>query len=614
MCGITGWIDNEKDISEKEVIIKAMTNTLKRRGPDDYGFYISKHALLGHRRLIVVDPIGGAQPMTRNIGNNRCTIVYNGELYNTEELRKELKNEGFSFKSYSDTEVLLVSYMAWGEDCVKKLNGIFAFGIYDEYKKKIFIARDPLGVKPLFYSIIGSSIIFGSEIKAILAHPEVEPVIDREGLCELFGLGPGRSLGSGLFKYIKEVPPAHFLSFSPLGVKLEEYWKLKSEPHKEDLDTTCEHVRNLLIDAIERQLGADVPVCTFLSGGLDSSAISSIAANAFKRNGNGILNTYSVDYLNNNLYFKASEFQPTSDSDFTHKMSDYLESSHHDVIINTPQLASALADAVRANDMPGMADVDSSLYLFCKEVKKNATVAVSGECADEVFGGYPWYRREEDINANTFPWSKFVKDRCVILSKDLKKLPLEEYVALKYKETIDAVPKLEGESQRESRMREMYYLNIKWFMMTLLNRKDRMSMANSLEVRVPFADHRIVEYAFNIPWSMKYCDGIEKGLLRRALKGLLPEEVRMRRKSPYPKTHNPSYSKAVQKWMSEILNDKTSPILQLIDKEKVSEIVETEGRSYTVPWYGQLMKGPQLIAYLIQVNEWLKEYKVQIIN
>lgn len=613
MCGIAGWVNYEKNLANEEYIMENMVNTLSKRGPDAKGIYQTKNALLGHRRLVVVDPSGGAQPMTRKLNNANYTIVYNGELYNTEEVRDKLKALGFNFKSYSDTEVLLSAYMAWGEECVKYINGIYAFGIWDEKSSSLFLARDPLGVKPLFYTEKYKSIIFGSEIKTILAHPEVEAAVDKGGLLEIFALGPGRNLGSGILKDIFEVPPAHFIIFNASGVHLKEYWRLEAKNHEESLEETVEHTRALLIDAVERQLAADVPVCTFLSGGVDSSAISAIASSYFSKNKLGKLNTYSIGYEDNEKYFKASEFQPNSDESYIKLMSEFIGSNHNNVIINNNELAKALEEAVLANDLPGMADIDSSLYLFCKEVRKDAVVALSGECADEIFGGYPWYRRTEDINSDNFPWARYVKERKAILSKELKQLPLEEYSKEKYRESIGKVEALRGETNLEHRMREMFYLNIKWFMVTLLNRKDRMSMSNSLEVRVPFADYRLVEYAYNIPWNIKYCDNIEKGLLRRALKDILPEEILYRRKSPYPKTHNPQYLKIVEEIMDNILRDKNSPIQPLIDENKVREIILSHGKAFEKPWYGQLMTGPQLLAYLIQVNYWLLNYKIKLV-
>jgi asparagine synthase (glutamine-hydrolysing) len=380
MCGISGLVNFKDNLLYKKYIIEKMTNTLKKRGPDDEGYYFSKHTLLGHRRLVVVDPTGGGQPMIKNVAGNKFVIVYNGELYNTDELKATLINEGYEFESYSDTEVLLTSYIHWGYKCTMHINGIYAFCIWDENNKNLFLARDPLGVKPLFYSIIGDNFIFGSEIKTILAHPSVKPIITEEGLTEIFGLGPARALGSGIFKNIKELPPAHLGILTPYSFSLQEFWKLKAKEHTETLDETAEHLKSLLTDAVKRQLVADVPLCTFLSGGLDSSAISAIAATEFKNKGE-ILDTYSIDYVDNDKYFTESVFQPNSDSKWVKKMQAFINSNHINVVNDNVTLATSLVDAVIANDLPGMADIDSSLFLFCKEVRKNHTVALSGECA-----------------------------------------------------------------------------------------------------------------------------------------------------------------------------------------------------------------------------------------
>lgn len=612
MCGIAGWVNTNISFSDEINVMEKMTETLKERGPDDFGYFKSENVLFGHRRLTIVDPEGGKQPMERKAGERHYVMVYNGELYNTDEVRDELKLKGHKFNSYSDTEVLLVSFIEWGPDCVHHINGIYAFGVWDENEKTLFLARDPLGVKPLFYSIKNNNLIFGSQIKTLLANPLVESVIDEEGIMEIFGLGPARTLGNGVFKDIKEIAPAHYLIYKDNTPRIHEYWKLEAKPHEENIRSTIETTRNLLVDAVERQLVSDVHLCTFLSGGLDSSAISAIASNYYKNRGRETLDTFSIDYKDNDKYFQTNLFQPDSDQVWAERMSEFIGSNHHTVILDNIKLVEALKDAALANDLPGMADIDSSLLLFCKEIRKNSTVALSGECADEIFGGYPWFTRPEDIDADTFPWSKSSKERNEIINKEFIKLPLEEYVAQRYNDTIKKVPKLTGESKEEARMRELFYLNIKCFMMTLLNRKDRMSMYNSLEVRVPFADYRIVEYSYNIPNKFKFYNGREKGILREALRGILPDDIIERKKSPYPKTHHMDYTEAVQKWMKEILSDKNSPIHQLINDKKVNEIVNTGGKSFKKPWYGQLMTGPQLIAYFIQINTWMDEYKVKI--
>ena len=613
MCGIVGWINVKQDLTEQRQVIEKMSETLFNRGPDEFGYYIGENALFSNRRLIVVDPAGGVQPMTKTVAGRSYTLVYNGELYNTEEIHRALKAKGFALNSRSDTEALLVSYLAWGPQCVDHLNGIYAFAVWDHEQKQLFAARDRLGVKPLFYTQQGDSFIFGSEIKALLAHPGVEPVVGETGLLEIFGLGPARSPGSGIFKDIHELRPGCCLTFGSGGLKTRHYWKLENKPHTETLDETVDHVRSLVVDAVERQLISDVPVCTFLSGGIDSSAISAIAAGVFRRSGAGRLKTFSLDFCGNDQHFKPGPFEPDADACWVNMMAGFIGSDHHHILIDTPELAAALREAVLANDYPGMADIDSSLYLFCREVKKFATVALSGECADEIFGGYPWFRKEEDIHARTFPWSKSLEHRRKILAKTLSTLHLEDYVEACYSQSIREVPAAEDATPLEQRMRELFYLNYQWFMLTLLNRKDRMSMANSLEVRVPYADHRIVEYTWNIPEAFKFCDNAEKGLLRRALQPLLPPEIVTRKKSPYPKTHHPAYAGAVRGWLTKVLQDPSAPIHQLIDSAAVKEIIHNEAFSGNAPWFGQLMRGPQFMAYLIQLNIWLEEYKIRLL-
>lgn len=613
MCGIAGWIDWEINPEHHIGILEKMVDTLKYRGPDASGFWFSDNAAIGHRRLIVVDPAGGGQPMIREKAGKKFVITYNGELYNTSELRRELSVSGYTFEGHSDTEVLLNAYIEWGPDCIEKLNGIYAFGIWNESDKSLFLARDRLGVKPLFYTQKGSAFLFGSEIKALLAHPLVKPVVGLEGIAEIFFIGPARTPGHGVFEDIHELRPGHYLFHNRNKTDISKYWSLKSMPHTDDIDSTTTCIRELFKDSVERQLVSDVPVCTFLSGGIDSSAISSYAADFFNRNGAGELHTYSIDYKDNERYFKADDFQPNSDPYWVRRVSEFLGTTHHYITVDTPELVEALTNSVVAKDLPGMADIDSSLYLFCKEIKKDAVVALSGECADEIFGGYPWFHRPELFNAGTFPWSLALKERTGVLSPELLKyLEPEEYVAQRYNDSLKEVPRLEGENEYDARRREIFYLNIVWFMNTLLDRKDRMSMAAGLEVRVPFCDHRLVEYVWNIPWWMKNYNGIEKGILRNALKGCLPAEVLERKKSPYPKTHNPSYMQAVSSWLLEILDNPTSPIHDLINTRKVRTMIEYEEFSFKRPWFGQLMNTPQLYAYLIQINFWLKEYKIGI--
>lgn len=611
MCGIAGYTDFTNMLTKERQIIAAMSEKLSHRGPDACGALLEDHAVLGHRRLIVVDPEGGGQPMVRKRGDETYVLVYNGELYNTEELRAELAKRGCTFEGWSDTEVLLNAYMEWGEDCLPKLNGIYAFAIFERVSGRLFLARDRIGVKPLFYLRQGDLFLFASEIKAILAHPAVTPRIEKEGLAEIFVMGPARTPGCGVFAGIEELKPGCCMTVEQGGFSVRRYWTLTSHAHEEDFESTVRRVRELVFDAVQRQLVSDVPLCVLLSGGLDSSAITAIASEEYRRRGLEPLRTFSVDYEGNDTYFKTNEFQSSADAPWVTKVSKFLGTRHEICTIDTAALAQALFPAVIARDLPGMADVDCSLLLFSRFIKSRATVGLSGECADEIFGGYPWFYREAENN--TFPWSRRLDERLRLYSPELLDcIKPGEYLARRYEEACAEVPRFEGDSQEEARMRELFYLNLTRWMPLLLDRKDRMSMATGLELRVPFCDHRLVDYVWNVPWEMKNYRGREKGLLRQALTGVLPEDVLWRKKSPYPKTHNPAFLKLLREWTAQMLEDNSSPLLPLIDRQAVSQITQTMRTDTDIPWFGQLMNAPQLLAYLLQINFWLKEYHIAI--
>lgn len=608
MCGICGQISFCENLNDYTEYFYNMQNKLIPRGPDQHGEYISSDAVLMHRRLAVIDIERGKQPMTYAVGNETFTVCYNGELYNTQEVRNRLESKGYNFFSHSDTEVVLKAYCEYKEKCVDYLNGIFAFGVWEHSRKRLFLARDRMGVKPLFFSRVNGGIVFASEIKAMLEHPGIEAVINLESLSEIMLIGPGRTPGCGVFRNIEELKPAHYLTADPEGIKITEYWKLIAREHTDDFETTAQKVEFLVTDSIKRQLVSDVPLGTFLSGGLDSSIISSVASRISKEKGER-LHTFSVDYEDNNIFFKSNRFQPDSDAEYVKRMVSYLDSRHHRLVICTKDLTDALFSAVDARDLPGMADVDSSMLLLCKSIRENVTVALSGECADEIFGGYPWYRDKTLRMTDGFPWAQSTAYRFSFIKDEFSAgIDAAEYVYSRYENTVSNTPKYKGMADGEARMAEMMKLNLDWFMQTLLERKDRMSMYSSLEVRVPFCDHRIVEYLYNVPWEMKDYNKTEKGLLRYAMKDYLPDEVLYRKKSPYPKTHNPSYRVAVSGILSEIIADSSSPILNFIKKDKLSELLMTDKSE---PWYGQLMTTPQTIAFFVQFNYWLSKYKVR---
>lgn len=609
MCGIAGIIDFDNDMLKESQTLSLMLDSISHRGPDAAGTFLTHQVALGHRRLSVVDPAGGSQPMTRSLCGNTYTIVYNGELYNTAELRQSLLQKGHTFFSYSDTEALLLSYVEWGPSCVEKLNGIFAFAIWDEKKQRAFLARDRMGVKPLFIARANNALLFSSEIKAILKHPGISPVLREEGVLELFALAPARTAGKTYFSGIEELKPGECMLYSPLGTYVHRYWQFESAPFTDSPKDTVQKLNWLITDSVKRQLVADVPVCTFLSGGVDSSVLSAIAAKAAAEK-DETLHTFSVDFTDNDKYFVRSVFQPSPDSEYIDIMSRHIGSCHHSCEFDSTALVDCLKDAMTARDLPGMADVDSSLLLFCREVKKYATVALSGECADEIFGGYPWFYREDMLNLDMFPWANSLELRRSVMSKALTNINIEEYAKARFFDTAEETPLLGDENALERRRRRMFYLNIKWFMSNLLDRKDRMSMASGLEVRVPFCDHRIAEYAWNIPWSIKTSGGMEKGIMRLAVKDMLPECILSRKKSPYPKTHHPQYVRLVSEALRQTLADSSAPLHALIDKDAVYEMLDS--LLIITPWFGQLMTGPQLFAFLLQLNMWLDEYKIRI--
>lgn len=615
MCGISGFFDANADFTANrhlyEQILHDMKQSLFHRGPDDSGTFLTTCCGLAHTRLSIIDIDGGHQPMTKETDGARCHIVYNGEIYNMDALKKRLTDRGCSFSTSSDTEVLLLSYLNFGADFVSDVDGIFSFAILDERHRTLTLFRDPFGVKPLFYTSINGTFLFSSEPKGLFCFPGVKAILKQDGLNELLGLGPARSPGHGIFSGFKELLPGTYLTLSPAGIHETTYFSLKSHPHEDSYEETIEKTRFLVTDAIKRQMVSDVPVCTFLSGGVDSSLVSAVCANELKKRGE-TLTTYSFDFTDNHKFFKANRFQPSEDRPFVERMVSYLGSSHHFLECSTKTQADYLKKSVDAHDFPCMADIDSSLLYFCEEVSKHHKVVLTGECADEVFGGYPWFHRSEFLSCGTFPWTPSLAPRMQLLNQDLLSvLSMEEYVNAAYDKAVSEVEVLPFENDTETNRRRIGYLNIRFFMQTLLNRMDRTSMSCGLEARVPFADKTLVDYIFNTPWEMKAKDGVVKNVLRQAATGLLPEEILFRKKSPYPKTYHPEYESLLTERLRETLSDSSSPLLPLLDKKALNLFLD-HPKDYGAPWYGQLMAGPQMIAYLLQFEYFLRKYKVSI--
>ena len=585
-----------------------MLQTMQHRGPDGQGIYQHQCGTLLHTRLAIIDPDGGQQPMVLDWAGERYVLSYNGELYNTEELRQELHSLGHSFLGHSDTEVVLHAYAQWQRECVKRFNGIFAFAVWEEKRERLFLARDRIGVKPLFYKEHGGGFLFASEMKTILAYPTVTARLDREGAAQLLLLGPGRMPGSGVFQGIRELEPGCMAVYEQEKLQLCRYWKLEDKEHRDSFPETVEKVRFLVNDAICRQMVSDVEIGTFLSGGLDSSIISAVCAGEKQEKGE-TLQTFSVDYLNNHQYFQSNKFQPTADETYIRLMQNHIQSKHHWTVLTPHTLIETLEDATIARDLPGMADVDFSLLAFCREIRPHVKVALSGECADEIFGGYPWYRDPEVRDRAGFPWAQNTEIRAGLLLPGICD-DARDYVMDAYRQTCAESSILPGTSDLERRMKEMVNLNFRWFMQTLLDRKDRMSMYCGLEVRVPFCDYRIAEYLYSVPWEYKDYKGREKGLLRCAFEGILPEKVLHRKKSPYPKTFDPLYEQMAEQRLKQILEEKNSPLMEILSEKGIQNCLDSNS---LWPWYGQLMRRPQTIAFILQLEFWLRHYHVELL-
>lgn len=603
MCGIAGWVDFDRDISEEHVIATAMAETMAPRGPDDMGIWLAPHVALCHRRLAVIDIEGGRQPMR---AEGMAVLTYSGEVYNFRELRAQLAAHGHSFRTNSDTEVVLRGYLEWGEGIVDRLNGMFAFAIWDARREELLLVRDRMGVKPLFYyPLPGGGLLFGSEPKAILAHPQADRVVDADGLREILTIA--QTPETSIYKDMREVRPGQLLRVTRRGTTTRRYWALEAREHTDDLATTIDTVRGLLEDTVERQLVADVPLCSLLSGGLDSTAVTALALR------HADIRSYAVDFTGYADHFRPDEMRGSPDGPFVAEAVAHLRPRHTDIMLDAgeltdPRLRAAVVHAWEYPQFSG--DMNTSLHMLFREIREHSTVALSGEAADEVFGGYAWFHLPEAVNSATFPWL------AVMMQKqrpdDLFDPQLKEHLDVvcyeqdRYHDALSEVPAIPGVSAVERRMREICYLHLTRFVNMLLDRKDRLSMAHGLEVRVPFCDHRLVDYVFNTPWAMKTFDGREKSLLRAATAHLVPAGIRDRRKSPYPATQDPAYGIALRNALADLVADANAPILPLLDRSAIRTLLATppDSISTTVTRIN--------LEMILDLNLWLESQQLRV--
>ncbi|MGC1565783.1 MAG: asparagine synthase (glutamine-hydrolyzing) [Trebonia sp.] len=611
MCGITGWVDFGRDLrgEGERAAIEAMTATMICRGPDAGGTWCSAHAAIGHRRLSVIDLAGGAQPM-RAPGEDDVVLTFSGEIYNFTELRHELAARGHEFRTRSDTEVLLHGYLEWGADCVRRLNGMFAFGVWDGRRQELLLARDRFGVKPLYYAARQDGVLFGSEPKSVLAHPDFRAEIDAEGLAELFSQVGTGTPGHGVYRGLSQVRPGTLVRAGRDGIRESAYWRLEAREHAGDLASTAGTVRELLADIVHRQTVADVPLCSLLSGGLDSSVVSALAADSLSRRDRAKLVTFSVDFTGSADAFTPDQLRPSHDEPFARAAAEYIGSRHSTITLEADDLVTAQWAPLAAHDLPTFGDMYVSFVLLCREISKQSTVALSGEAADEVFGGYPWYHVPALLAVPTFPWAARGSWEPLLRPDVRTRIRLREYAADRYAQALAEVPRLAGESPEDRRIREILYLGLTRWLPFLLDRKDRLSMACGLEVRVPFTDHRLVEYVWNVPWSMKEAGGIEKGLLRAAADGLLPGDLLRRRKSIYPGAADPAYERAIDAQLRRLMTQPDAPLFELISREALTAAYAADPRLPGLMSVQPSSTSP--VAFLLDVNRWLERSGVTI--
>ena len=605
MSAIAGILGLDVDT----VILEQMLETMKNRGRKFFRAEQGKNFALLYSENDG-SPLDSKEIITIDWAGETYSILFDGYIFNREEIKQKFPESAFGQWENSDAALMLRGYLRWGADVLSRVNGVFAIAILHHKQNQLFLARDRLGVRPMFYMLKEDGILFGSEIKTILAHPSAESQLDRDGISELLLLGPGRTPGSAIFKGICALQPGQYGIFSKGNLQLRTYWELKDRVHSESFAETVEIVRELVIDSIRRQLPVDNNFGTMLSGGLDSSIVSAICARDLEAQGHR-LKTFSLDYLHNDQYFIPGRFQPNMDTDYIRIMLSHMDCDHHWTVLDSADLVDEMFTSVIARDLPGMADIDSSLLSFCRKIRPYQNVVLSGECADEIFGGYPWYREADLRDHDGFPWAQTLSQRMMFLPAWLaSQIDAEDFVRERYRSAIQKADILPDTSGQDKRIKELTYLNIHWFMQTLLERSDRMGAMAGVEIRVPFCDYRIAEYLYSTPWHFKDYKGMEKGLLRKAMEGILPDSVLYRKKSPFPKTHDPAYLEIVSGMLARLLEDKNAPIFQMVDRSALENLVYLD---FPYPWYGQLMRRPQTIVYMLQINYWLKHYSVKFV-
>lgn len=603
MCGIAGRL---ADTPDGAGLVARMVNAIAFRGPDDLGLWADSGLgiSLGHCRLSVIDPVHGHQPMTvRTHLGQEVIVTFGGEIYNHATLRNELLSRGYAFVGRTDTEVIGAGYLEWGTDLFTRLHGMFAIALWDTRQKELLLVRDPLGIKPLFYSSQSNQFLFASEQRSLLA-AGVQAKVGTEGVCELLGLWPYKTPGGRVFDSIEEVGPGSYMVISRDAMETSVYWCLTRREHREDFTTTVAHVRSMMEDAVEEHLVADVPLTTLLSGGLDSSCVAALAS----RHGPGLDqgSAYTLELPDAEAEFRPTPFRPDSDRPFAADMASYLGLHLDRVSISDEEIIIAEELTTGARDVPDNADMDTTLLLLFRAIKGRYKVCLTGEGADEIFGGYTWYMSGAPTSAGfSYPWVEALCFPFDFIAQDLRRV-VQAHQHASFMRTLASLPADLNAVEREEREGLVTsYLDLAVFLPGQLERMDRISMSQGVEARVPYCTPEFAMYCWSIPAEMKKHGGIEKGLLRQAASSMIPDSVRLRRKTSYPTARSHLYEGHLRQSAWRILDDKQWAFAEVLDLEAIRSILAgTRPAPTSRPsiWLGQLCS----------LYRWANAYSVEV--
>lgn len=620
MSGLVGWVDfSARDLEREWAVLSGMAGAVASRGPDAQHVWTRHDIGLGVRELTIGSAPAGQQPYVQATPEGPVAVCVSGTPVGTPELRAWLRGRGRGpSPSAGVAELVAHAFLEEGTAAVVRLTGAFAIAIWDGRADELTLIRDRFGNQPLYYWVTEAGLIFGSERKALFAHSETEAAVDLDGMRELFCYAG--TAGHGIFAGVKQVEAAEILRFGRAGLRREKYWRLTTQEHTDDLDTTIGTVRELLSDSVAQQLGDADGVGIMLSGGVDSSAVTALAADALKRRGGGPPRTFTVTFAEHADNFTPDEVWGTPDAPYVRDMVAHVGAEHTDVVLDTADILdpAARAAALIAKDVPSpLGNMNTSLYLLDREVSKHVRAALLGEIADAVFGGFAWVHNPGLAAARTMPWIAMAHHGGGrhgmggdLLHPDLlDKLQLNEYCTAAWESSVAQVEHLPGESDLDRRMRRINYLHLTRWLETLLSHDESIGMSTGLEVRMPFCDDRLVQYVYNVPWAQKSFDGQEKSLLRAAVAELVPESVRARPKSPYPVTQDPAYGQWLVDRLAELVADPDAPAAALVNKKAIAALCAE---------HSVLDSGPRAwvaranVELVLGLDAWLRRYRVRV--